>query len=128
MLLVHYISCPSKGNLVDDRNVHDNFAVLSLRTNCMKSFTCNNKLFSVTFLMKFCFSIKHFLYLNTPSLTAFNSSYNTEWVTDSSRNHEWNSIPNASISYNFAVSYFNFCYLYFQQEIKFRLRDHTLSM
>ena len=45
------------------------------------------------------------------------------WLTDcnSASIHKWYSLTNASISYNFMVSYFHFCYLYFRQETKFWL-------
>ena len=40
------------------------------------------------------------------------------WLVYLATIHKWYPFPNAFISFNYVVSYFNFCYLHFQQEIK----------
>ena len=76
--------------------------------------------------MKYYSSIKLFL-LNTPSLTTFTIWQNTEWLTDSltdsAKNYRW--VHPSSL--NTGMSYFHFCHLYSQQEIKFWL-IHLMSL
>ena len=71
VVLVHNISCPSKGCLVDNRNLHNIFSALNLRKICIKPFICNiNTIFSVSFLNEIL--LLHWTFsLNTPSLTTF---------------------------------------------------------
>ena len=97
--LVPNTLCPSKGYLVDDRNVHIYiFSVLNLTIICIKLFTCNNTILSFSFLNETLFlqTHHHCLHLNLHRTL-------TDWLTDSASIHEWYSFPNACIFHNSMV-------------------------
>ena len=75
IVLVHDILCPSNESLVHDSttNMHKIFSALNLTIICIRPFTCNNTIFSVSFLNEIFLRtpLRIFFYLSTPSLTAF---------------------------------------------------------
>ena len=94
-------SCSSKECLVDDRKAHKICSSLNLTIISIKAFTCNNKIFSVSFLNEITEQKKWSFPLRISSVNVTKPSF---FYT-----HEW----------YFLGSYFYFlCYLGFQQDIK----------
>ena len=92
----------SKGWLRDDRNVHNFFSVLNLTIIRIKPFTCNNTIFSVSFLNEILFPYLNILSKHT--ILGLHLKQNTDltehWLTDQASIHNWYSFPNASIFHN----------------------------
>ena len=108
----YFVRAPpdSKGclYLVDDKNVHKYFFPV-LNLTIIKPFTCNDTIFSVSFLYEILFLYRFFEYHHHQvRTTAFKTWQNTDWLTDSASIHGWYSFPNTSIPYNSVASYLNF--------------------
>ena len=87
--------CPSKRMFVfDDRNVHKYFTVLNFTIICIKTFICNNTIFSFSFLNEILFL---FVFLNTTPSVTFLWNLIEHWLTDFASIHVWYSFANASI-------------------------------